>query len=58
MAVDPETPAGACFGTNSASVFASTDECESWVEAARHLPTVLTVKVMLTAKAPGLRPGL
>ncbi|NJM83343.1 MAG: exo-alpha-sialidase, partial [Tabrizicola sp.] len=46
MAVDRGTPAGVYFGTNTGSVFASRDEGESWVEAARHLPTVLSVEVM------------
>lgn len=45
MAVDRADPAGVYFGTNSGTVFASRDEGESWAEAARHLPTVLTVKV-------------
>lgn len=46
MSVDRATPAGVYFGTNSGSVFASTDEGETWVEAARHLPTVLGVEVV------------
>lgn len=45
MAVDTAEPAGVYFGTNSGSVFASTDEGESWTEAARHLPTILSVEV-------------
>lgn len=46
MSVDRATPAGVYFGTNSGSIFASTDEGVTWVEAARHLPTVLGVEVM------------
>ncbi len=46
MAVDGESPCGVAFGTNSGSVFYSGDEGESWVEAARHLPTVLSVEFM------------
>ncbi len=46
MAVDHGTPAGVYFGTNSGSVFASTDEGDSWQEIARHLPTVLCVEVL------------
>ena len=46
MAVDQNTPAGVCFGTNSGLVFASADEGESWAEVARHLPTALCVEVM------------
>ncbi|MEF3047381.1 WD40/YVTN/BNR-like repeat-containing protein [Pseudotabrizicola sp. L79] len=46
MSVDRATPAGVYFGTNSGSVFASTDEGATWDEAARHLPTILCVEVM------------
>ena len=46
MAADRRDPAGIYFGTNSGSVFASTDEGESWDEIARHLPTVLAVDVL------------
>jgi hypothetical protein len=46
MAVDRETPCGVYFGTNTGSVFASSDEGETWQEIARHLPTVLSVEVM------------
>ena len=44
MAGDRQSPAGVYFGTNSGSIFASADEGESWIEAARHLPTVLCVE--------------
>jgi hypothetical protein len=46
MAGDTAEPAGIYFGTNSGSVFASTDEGENWQEIARHLPTVLAVEAM------------
>ena len=46
MAGDARDPAGVYFGTNSGSVFASLDEGESWIEIARHLPTVLSVEVL------------
>ncbi|WP_165368470.1 WD40/YVTN/BNR-like repeat-containing protein [Serinicoccus sediminis] len=46
MAGDSADPAGLYFGTNTGSVFASTDEGESWAEVARHLPTVLSVEVL------------
>lgn len=46
MAVDRATPAGIYFGTNSGSVFASSDEGDHWSEIAQHLPTVLSVEVM------------
>lgn len=46
MAADTADPAGVYFGTNSGSVFASTDEGRTWSEIARHLPTVLSVEVM------------
>lgn len=38
--VDRAAPAAVYFGTNSGSVFASRDEGDSWIEAARHLLTV------------------
>lgn len=46
MATDRGRPAGLYFGTNSGSVFASTDEGETWSEIARHLPTVLSVETL------------
>lgn len=46
MATDLADPAGVYFGTNSGSVFASTDEGETWDEIARHLPTILSVEVL------------
>ncbi|WP_424929993.1 WD40/YVTN/BNR-like repeat-containing protein [Amaricoccus tamworthensis] len=49
MAGDTADPAGIYFGTNSGSVFASTNEGDSWAEIARHLPTILAVEVLETA---------
>ena len=46
MAGDRRDPAGIYFGTNSGSVFASTDEGDHWHEIARHLPTILAVEVL------------
>ena len=46
MATDRNDPAGIYFGTNSGSVFASTDEGDSWTEIARHLPTILSVETL------------
>ena len=48
MAVDGSTEAGVYFGTNSGSVFASSDEGDSWAEIVQHLPTVLSVEVLET----------
>lgn len=46
MAGDARTPAGVYFGANTGSVFASSDEGDSWREIARHLPTILSVEVL------------
>ena len=46
MATDHGAAAGVYFGTNTGSVFASTDEGETWSEIARHLPTILSVEVL------------
>jgi len=46
MATDQDDPAGIYFGTNTGSVFGSFDEGETWIELARHLPTILGVEVM------------
>jgi photosystem II stability/assembly factor-like uncharacterized protein len=46
MAGDGRDPAGIYFGTNTGSVFASTDEGDHWQEIARHLPTILSVEVL------------
>lgn len=47
MTGDRLDPAGVYFGTNSGSVFASSDEGESWDEIARHLPTILGVEAVI-----------
>ena len=41
---DALEPSGVYFGTQSGSVFASTDAGESWTEIARQLPPVLSVE--------------
>ena len=46
MATDQQNQPGVYFGTNSGSIFASTDAGDSWTEIARHLPTVLSVEVL------------
>lgn len=43
---DARNPAGVYFGTNSGSVFGSLDEGDSWIEIARHLPTILSVEAL------------
>ncbi len=45
MSGDRQDPAGVYFGTNTGSIFASSDEGGTWDEIARHLPTVLAVEV-------------
>ena len=62
---DALEPSGVYFGTQSGSVFASTDAGESWTEAARQLPPVLSVETaawsvvrlpsLLAAQAGGQR---
>lgn len=46
MATDTLDQAGVYFGTNSGSIFASADAGDTWIEAARHLPTVLGVETL------------
>lgn len=46
MATDRSSPVGVYFGTNSGSVFVTTDQGDTWSEAARHLPTVLCVETL------------
>lgn len=46
MAGDSRDAAGVYFGTNSGSIFASTDEGNRWEEITRHLPTILAVEVL------------
>ena len=45
MASDRLDPVGIYFGTKSGSVFVSPNEGDEWIEAARHLPAVLSVEV-------------
>ena len=45
MASDGLDPAGVYLGTQSGSVFVSPSEGEDWIEAASHLPPVLSVEV-------------
>ncbi len=45
MASDRLDPVGIYLGTQSGSVFVSPDEGESWVEAARQLPPILSIEV-------------
>jgi photosystem II stability/assembly factor-like uncharacterized protein len=44
-ASDTLDPVGVYVGTQSGSVFVSPDEGETWLEAARHLPPVLSIEV-------------
>lgn len=44
MTTDRQEAPGVYFGTNSGSVFASTDGGDTWRELAQHLPTVLSVE--------------
>jgi BNR/Asp-box repeat. len=44
MSFDRLDPAGIYLGTQSGSVFVSPDEGDSWIEAARYLPTILSVE--------------
>ncbi|SNR55699.1 WD40/YVTN/BNR-like repeat-containing protein [Puniceibacterium sediminis] len=46
MATDQHPDAGVYFGTNTGSIFASTDAGDHWLEIARHLPTVLSVETL------------
>ena len=45
MASDRLDPVGIYFGTKSGSIFVSPNEGDEWIEAARHLPAVLSVEV-------------
>lgn len=47
MATDRLEPAGIYFGTNTGTVFASTDEGESWLPIAEHLPLIHSVKTYI-----------
>jgi photosystem II stability/assembly factor-like uncharacterized protein len=44
MSFDRSDPVGIYLGTQGGSVFVSPDAGDSWVEAARHLPTILSVE--------------
>jgi photosystem II stability/assembly factor-like uncharacterized protein len=46
MATDHAATTGVYFGTNSGSIFATTDHGDTWREIARHLPTVLSVETL------------
>jgi hypothetical protein len=45
MASDRLDPVGIYFGTKSGSIFVSLNEGDEWIEAASHLPAVLSVEV-------------
>jgi hypothetical protein len=49
MTTDTLDPVGVYFGTSSGSVFVSGDEGESWMEAAKHLPTITSVETLVRA---------
>ena len=44
MSFDRLDPAGVYVGTQSGSIFATADGGDSWIEAARFLPTILSVE--------------
>lgn len=47
MATDTLPQTGIYFGTSSGSVYASNDEGETWMEAAKHLPTITSVETLV-----------
>jgi len=47
MTTDRLDPAGIYFGTNSGTLYASTDEGDSWTPIAEHMPTILSVETMM-----------
>lgn len=47
MATDRNEPAGVYFGTSSGTVYASTDDGQSWAAIAQHLPTVHSVETVV-----------
>lgn len=47
MATDRLEPAGVYFGTNTGSLFASSDEGETWSCIAQHLPPVFSVETVV-----------
>jgi photosystem II stability/assembly factor-like uncharacterized protein len=48
MTTDRQPQPGVYFGTNTGSIFATTDGGETWDEIARHLPTVLGMEAFET----------
>ena len=44
MTSDTADPAGVYVGTRDGCVYASADAGDTWVEVARHLPDILTVR--------------
>jgi photosystem II stability/assembly factor-like uncharacterized protein len=50
MATDRLEPAGVYFGTSSGTLFASTDEGESWKPLAEHLPIVTSVETLVVER--------
>jgi hypothetical protein len=50
-AVDSAEPAGVYFGTRGGSVYASSDEGESFTEVVSHLPDVLCVRAAVVSQA-------
>ena len=47
MATDPLSPAGIYFGTNSGSLYASSNEGDDWTCIAEHLPTISSVETLV-----------
>jgi len=47
MATDRLEPAGVYFGTSTGTLYASADEGDSWVPAARDLPTITSVETLV-----------
>ncbi len=47
MATDRLEPAGVYFGTSTGTLFASTDEGDTWTTLAQHLPTILSVETLV-----------
>ena len=52
MSFDRLDPAGIYLGTQSGSVFVSPDEGDEWIEAARYLPTILSVEACEWSVSP------
>ena len=47
MATDSFDPLGLYFGTNTGSIFASTDEGKSWCCVAEHMPTISSIETLI-----------